>query len=78
MHGCLWAEAQKGSVPALGKTDWIRLAAVHDATYRDRLNEAAVRDEDTVRQNAVYFDDWPLGWGNIQLMPTFNGVNLIW
>lgn len=77
-HGCLWAEAQKGSVAALKATNWVALAAVHDANYRDRLNEAAVRDEDTMKQNGLYFDDWPLGWGNIQLMPTLNGVNLIW
>ena len=77
-HGCLWSEAQKGSIPALAKTDWIRLAAVHNADYMERIAEAALRDEDLMRQNALYHDDWPLGWSEYQLMPTLNGITYIW
>lgn len=78
---CIWAESAKGRIKELQGPNWLALAQASGGVYQDRLREASLRDEDTLRQNAVFDDlpyggygQWPFNYGAIAP----NGSTLIW
>lgn len=80
-HLCFWAESAKGRIKELQGTNWLTLAVGHKTNYDDRLREASLRDEDTLRQNAIVDDlsywgygQWPLNYNAIGP----SGQTLIW
>lgn len=62
-HACQWAEASKGRIKELQGPNWQSLMVGHNANYVDRLREAALRDEDTLKQNGIPDDLAYLGYG---------------